>query len=508
MENFGEVSEIDRRTDYLERRKKFKNKKEEESEGISRRTFVKGLASTSVFALTGFAGKYLVNCFKSVSVDDSGEKVKNEEKSEEATQSQIEIAEDDARIIGKTVEAQLRAEGKVVIDKETKRAIQARWKKSYSKKPKDCSESDNESGKNHLGLLETMEKMQSWISGMKAEFKKEGLPEEEGFVYLTIPESHFQFDAFSKAEAKGPYQFKAETARALGLVIDDKIDERCDPIKSARACAQYLKENYERLNNDWSLALARYNGGYPKKHRLSKENKADLNYEDYLKWREDRINNFILEKNLEYKVKSGENLTVISKNYKISIEDILKENGLKTDDIQADQILKIPKSLETQISELGSSLENLNYPEKFYAILEVIKEEQLEKKFSAKPLQYFLEEVPKDEIASLSYSVKKGDELLSIARRFKKELKNKKRGFNLSVFSLLDLVRKQNRIKKDKIVLGQKIGLKVAIEIKSSLSAVAKNNNFKLSTLEKLNPAVINSHQALDSGAKIRIPKS
>lgn len=235
MENFGEVSEIDRKADYFKRRQDFENKKEEESEGISRRIFMKVLASASVLALTGFAGKYLADCFKSVSVDDSGKKIENKESSEKVTQSQIEIAEDDARIIGKTVEAQLRADGKVVIDLETKRAIQARWKESYSKKPEDCPESDQESGKNHLGLLETMEKMQPWILEMKAEFEKEGLSED--FVYLTIPESHFQFDAFSHAEAKGPYQFKAETARELGLIIDDKIDERCDPIKSARACA-------------------------------------------------------------------------------------------------------------------------------------------------------------------------------------------------------------------------------------------------------------------------------
>lgn len=504
MGNSGEFMEIDRRDEYLKRREEFenkKNKKEEEMEGISRRNFIKGLTSSVV--LGGFAGKYLVSFFGEEE-NFGKEEAKSEKVLERATQSQIEIAEDDARIIGKTVEAQLEEGKKVVLNLETKRALQAKWKKSYSKKPKNCLESDKESGKNYLGLLETMEKMQPWISEMKIEFKKVGLPEE--FVYLTIPESHFSLKAFSHAKAKGPYQFKAETARALGLIIDDKIDERCDPIKSAQACAKYLKENYERLNNDWGLALARYNGGYPKRYRLSRENREDLNYEDYLQWREDQINNFLLEKNSKYRAKLGENLTVIAKTYKVSIEDIKKENNLKNNDIRAGQVLKIPKNLKSQISELQASLENLNYPEKFYAILDVIKEEQLAKRFPAKPLQYSFKEVPKDEIANLSYIVEKGDALLLIVRRFRKELKNKNSKFNLPVFALLNLIRKQNKIKKDKIVPKQKIKLKVAIKIKSSLSVIARNNNFDLEILKKLNPAVVNSHGALNLGTKIRVP--
>ena len=79
-------------------------------------------------------------------------------------------------------------------------------------------------------------------------------------IYLAMIESGFKPRVKSPASAAGMWQFMAGTARDMGLVIDDYVDERYDPIKSAHAAAQYLKKQYERYNS-WPLAMAAYNGG-------------------------------------------------------------------------------------------------------------------------------------------------------------------------------------------------------------------------------------------------------
>jgi membrane-bound lytic murein transglycosylase D len=88
-------------------------------------------------------------------------------------------------------------------------------------------------------------------------FREEGLPEE--LTYLPHVESSFDVHAFSKAGAAGIWQFTRSTGRRF-LRIDEVVDERRDPLRSARAAAMLLKENYEKLGS-WPLAVTAYNHG-------------------------------------------------------------------------------------------------------------------------------------------------------------------------------------------------------------------------------------------------------
>jgi len=78
--------------------------------------------------------------------------------------------------------------------------------------------------------------------------------------YIPMVESNFDPVAISPKGAVGYWQLMPQTAIALGLRVDDIVDERTDLVKSTHAAAKYLKWLYGELGN-WTLAVAAYNSG-------------------------------------------------------------------------------------------------------------------------------------------------------------------------------------------------------------------------------------------------------
>ena len=88
--------------------------------------------------------------------------------------------------------------------------------------------------------------------------KANGIPDD--FKYLMVIESNLNNIARSPAGAAGLWQFMPSTGKSYGLEVNSLVDERRDPVRSTQAACRYLKDLYA-IYKDWSLAIAAYNCG-------------------------------------------------------------------------------------------------------------------------------------------------------------------------------------------------------------------------------------------------------
>ena len=96
-----------------------------------------------------------------------------------------------------------------------------------------------------------------YLQKIEEAFLERGLPRE--LAKLAFVESFFSQGALSHVGATGVYQFMPQTAKRF-LIVNKKIDERLDPIKSGSAAAELLAHNFAKTGS-WPLAITAYNHG-------------------------------------------------------------------------------------------------------------------------------------------------------------------------------------------------------------------------------------------------------
>lgn len=88
--------------------------------------------------------------------------------------------------------------------------------------------------------------------------RESGLPDD--LKYVSVAESAL-FMARSPKDAVGLWQFIPATARAMGLIVNDDVDERRHPERSTSAAIKYLHQG-QRQTGSWTTAAAGYNMGH------------------------------------------------------------------------------------------------------------------------------------------------------------------------------------------------------------------------------------------------------
>ncbi|MBX2840602.1 MAG: lytic transglycosylase domain-containing protein [Flammeovirgaceae bacterium] len=114
-----------------------------------------------------------------------------------------------------------------------------------------------------------------WFPKMEKIFESYGLPED--LKYLVIIESAFS-NVVSPVGATGFWQIMETTGKEFGLVINEEIDERYDPIKSTHVACKYFKQAYKKFGS-WTLAAASYNLGITGTERRLREQKVNSYYD-------------------------------------------------------------------------------------------------------------------------------------------------------------------------------------------------------------------------------------
>ncbi|QWT21133.1 transglycosylase SLT domain-containing protein [Bacillus sp. NP157] len=99
-------------------------------------------------------------------------------------------------------------------------------------------------------------------------YQKGDLPEALLFGIMA-KESGGKVHAVSRSGASGPLQFMYATGLRFGLSSDSGFDQRFDPTMAAQANAEYINEQLGAFNNNLEMTLAAYNGGEGRMRRIA-----------------------------------------------------------------------------------------------------------------------------------------------------------------------------------------------------------------------------------------------
>ncbi|HEX4843105.1 MAG TPA: transglycosylase SLT domain-containing protein [Limnobacter sp.] len=112
--------------------------------------------------------------------------------------------------------------------------------------------------KNRQMVNDMLKRSEPYIYFITQECEKRGLPAE--LALIPFIESQFNPHARSPRAAEGLWQFIPSTARQFDLKRNQWVDERRDLKQSTRAALDYLTYLYD-MHGDWHLALISYNWG-------------------------------------------------------------------------------------------------------------------------------------------------------------------------------------------------------------------------------------------------------
>ncbi|WP_420150295.1 lytic transglycosylase domain-containing protein [Spirosoma sp.] len=118
-------------------------------------------------------------------------------------------------------------------------------------------------------LLDLRSKASTFFHIIDPILRKHKIPRD--FRFMPLAESALENNSVSPKGASGYWQLMPNTARELGLIVNDEVDERYDLPKATVAVCRHLHRLYSVLGS-WTLVAAAYNGGITHvRHKIKKQ---------------------------------------------------------------------------------------------------------------------------------------------------------------------------------------------------------------------------------------------
>jgi membrane-bound lytic murein transglycosylase D len=344
-------------------------------------------------------------------------------------------------------------------------------------------------------FLKTLENGAQFIPVLRNMIQEAGIP--EAFLYMAMAESGFSTKAYSKAKALGLWQFMSETAKKYGLIIDDYVDERRDPIKSTEAAIKYLKVLYGKFGK-WYLAAMAYNCGEGRVARAIEQAGTDNLYvllDEKAKYLPKETRGYIRKVVVMAYLSEDKNF-LVANNADHFLNSGKSENTFAKKELSGgSSIFDVAETLGMSLNELWAYNPHLNYfftppnKKKYHIYIPIEKERQYERDFDASKVS------SKFDI----YVVAKGDSFHKIAQKYNINYK---------------IIKDFNKMTSDTLRPGQKLIIPAmrtvlpasqyyTIKSGDTLFSISSKYNLSVAQLKKMNNL---KGEIIYPGLKLEIP--
>ena len=331
---------------------------------------------------------------------------------------------------------------------------------------------------------------------------------------LPVIESAYNPMAYSSANAVGLWQFIPSTGRYFNLRQTRFYDGRRDITASTTAALDYLTRLHDMFNGDWLLALAAYNSGEGTVSRAIERNEKLGLPTDY--W------NLPLPQETQAYVPKllalsqvvlapeayGVNLNPIANEPYFQVVEINQRMDLSkvaaVANIDEDELFQLNPAFKQRTTIDGPQhlLVPTSKAQLLTTSLSTMRPEELISQRTFKPVFDNLDSGPR---LTRNYRVKRGDNLASIAKTNKVQVKdlqrwNKLSGHNLKVGQTL--VMQDTGRKTTTLAANNKKQTRYKVKQGDSLYIVAKRFNVEMQHLKRWNPRV---GQALKPGQMLTV---
>lgn len=310
-------------------------------------------------------------------------------------------------------------------------------------------------------------KMRLYFPVIEPILKQGNIPDD--FKYLCVQESSLNPNAISSSQAVGYWQFKLETAKDVGLKVNQEIDERRHILEATKGAVNYFSRNNSVLNN-WMSTLLSYRVGlgtlkkstyfnnWLGKTEIEVDSSTDwyiLRFLAYKNFWEDQVGCFSelnSEKNdvslVCYNNTQGKNLYELSDELKISYDDLKKHNPwILKDYLPTDKSYTIyhPSNVQEFVSSSINNSSSLDKKEEKLEELVLTASIDTTKLYVPSQKQKGLypkkkyKEILSDQVEIKIHKIKEGDNLTELAYKYGMSLESILKLNNLDMNSLLSI---------------------------------------------------------------------